>query len=141
MTLRRILAAVLLLLVPGCGEDQPEPARQAATEESELKPVRRAPLPAPPRTEVVAARFFFGLAVLGGLTADGKPRKEPPLSVPRGALAVASAPNALVAVGGVAGPDLVRTEMLELGATSWKRGPDLTTPRSTWPPPTTTAGS
>jgi hypothetical protein len=42
---------------------------------------------------------------------------------------VASAPNALVAVGGVAGPDLVRTEILELGATSWKRGPNLTTPR------------
>ncbi len=56
-------------------------------------------------------------------------RKEPPLSLPRGALAVASTPDALVAVGGVAGPDLVRTEILELGATSWKRGPDLTTPR------------
>ena len=144
---------------------------------------------------MVGARFFFGLAVLGGLTADGKPsaqadrylfptdewnslpplpvplhhagagelgdrlyvvggytegplgawtptaevwslgneergwRKEPALSVPRGALAVASTPNALVAVGGVAGPDLVRTEILELGAGSWKRGPDLTTPR------------
>jgi hypothetical protein len=34
-----------------------------------------------------------------------------------------------VAVGGVAGPDMVRTEILERGATSWKRGPDLTTPR------------
>jgi hypothetical protein len=56
-------------------------------------------------------------------------RKEPPLSLPRGALAVASMPDALVAVGGVAGPDLVRTEILEIGATSWKRGPDLTTPR------------
>jgi hypothetical protein len=194
LTLRRILAATLLLLVPGCGQDQPKAARQAATEDG-LRPVRRAPLPAPPRTEVVAARFFFGLAVLGGLTADGKPsaqvdhysfptdewrplpplpialhhagagqlgdrlyvvggyaegalaawtptaevwslgnegttwRKEPPLSLPRGALAVASTPDALVAVGGVAGPDLVRTEILELGATSWKRGPDLTTPR------------
>jgi hypothetical protein len=194
LTLRRILAAVLLILVPGCSQEQREPARQGATEEG-LKPQRRAPLPGPPRTEVVGARFFFGLAVLGGLTADGKPsaqadryvfptdewnslpplpaplhhagagqlgdrlyvvggytdgplgawtptaevwsygneepawRKEPPLSVPRGALAVASAPNALVAVGGVAGPDLVRTEILELGATSWKRGPDLTTPR------------
>jgi serine/threonine-protein kinase PknK len=201
LTLRRILAAVLLLVVPGCGQDGPEPARQAATEDG-VKPVRAAPLPAPPRTEVVAAPFFFGLAVLGGLTADGKPsaqadhytfgrdvwrslppmpvalhhagagqlgdrlyvvggytegalaawtptaevwslgseettwRKEPPLSLPRGALAVASIPDALVAVGGVAGPDLVRTEILELGATSWTRGPDLTTPRehlaATW---------
>ena len=197
MTLRRILAATLLFLVPGCGQqqkEQPESARQAATEEEGLKPERRAPLPAPARTEVVAARFFFGLAVLGGLTADGKPsaqvdhysfptdewrslpplpvalhhagaghlgdrlyvvggytgalaaltptaevwslgneetawRKEPPISLPRGALAVAATPDALVAVGGVAGPDLVRTEILELGATSWKRGPDLTTPR------------
>ncbi len=202
MTLRRILAAtvLLLLLAPGCGQDEPEPARQAATEEG-VKPVRRAPMPAPARTEVVAAPFNFGLAVLGGLTADGMPsaqvdhytfgrdvwrslpplpvalhhagagqlgdrlyvvggyagnvagwtptaevwsldteetawRKEPPLSLPRGALAVASTPDALVAVGGVAGPDLVRTEILELGATSWKRGPDLTTPRehlaATW---------
>jgi N-acetylneuraminic acid mutarotase len=201
LTLRRILAATLLLLVPGCGQDEPQPARQAATEEG-VKPVRAAPLPSPPRTEVVAATFSFGLAVLGGLTADGKPsaqvdhytfgrdvwrslpplpvalhhagageldgrlyvvggyaegalgpwtptaevwslgneettwRKEPPLSLPRGALAVASAPGALVAVGGVAGPDLVRTEILELSATTWKRGPDLTTPRehlaATW---------
>jgi hypothetical protein len=157
--------------------------------------VRRAPLPAPPRTEVVGARFFHGLAVIGGLTADGTPsaqvdryffptdewsslpplpvplhhagagelgdrlyvvggytvgalgawtptaevwslgneettwRKEPPLSAPRGALAVASLPNALVAVGGVAGRDLVRTEILESSDTAWKRGPDLTTPR------------
>jgi hypothetical protein len=202
LALRWILAATLLLLVPGCGQDKPETARQAATEEEGLKPVRQAPLPAPPRTEVAGADFFFGLAVLGGLTADGKPsaqadhyqwprdewrslpplpvalhhagagelgdrlyvvggyaegalaawtptaevwslgneetawRKEPPLSLPRGALAVASTPDALVAVGGVAGPDLVRTEILELGATSWKRGPDLTTPRehlaATW---------
>ena len=196
MSLLRILAATLILaLVPGCGKDGPEPARQAATQDSSVKPERRAPLPAPPRTEVVSAPFFFGLAVLGGLTADGKPsaqadryvfptdewnslpplpvplhhagagelgdrlyvvggytegalgpwtataevwslaneetawRKEPPLSAPRGALAVASTHNALVAVGGVAGTDLVRTEILELGATSWKRGPDLTTPR------------
>jgi hypothetical protein len=144
---------------------------------------------------VVGAPFFLGVAVLGGLTADGTPsaqadryvfptdewnslpplpaplhhagagelgdrlyvvggytagtlgpwtptadvwslaneettwRKEPALSLPRGALAVASLPDALVAVGGVAGPDLVRTEILELGATSWKRGPDLSTPR------------
>lgn len=194
MTLRRILAAMLLLVVPGCSQDQPEPARQSAVEEGGKKPVRRASLPAPPRTEVVGTRFFFGLAVVGGLAADGTPsaqvdhysfasdewralpplpvpvhhagagelgnrlyvvggyagptlaaspptadvwsigredtnwRKEPPLAVPRGALAVASLPGALVAVGGVA-DDLTRTEVLELGATSWKPGPALTTPR------------
>jgi Kelch motif/Galactose oxidase, central domain len=193
LTLRRILAVALLVLAPGCGRDDADPTRQAGTEAG-LKSERRAPLPAPPRTEVVGATFFHGLAVLGGLTADGNPssqvdhysfqtdqwtslpalpvalhhagagelgdrlyviggyagtlaswtptaevwslgvgektwRKEPPLSLPRGALAVATAPNALVAVGGVAGPDLVRTEILELGATSWKRGPDLVTPR------------
>jgi hypothetical protein len=194
LRLSRILAVTLLLLAPGCGADQPRSAQQAGTEAG-LKSERRAPLPAPPRTEVVAARFFHGLAVIGGLTADGKPsaqvdlyffptdqwnslpplpipihhagagelddrlyvvggytsgalgawtptaevwslgneettwRKEPALSAPRGALAVASLPDALVAVGGVAGPDMVRTEILELGATSWKRGPDLTTPR------------
>lgn len=195
MTLRRILAATLLLVVPGCSsQEQPAPARQAATEGAN-KPVRRASLPAPPRTEVVGTRFVFGLAVVGGLTAEGTPsaqadhytfgrdewrslpelpvavhhagagelegrlyvvggyaagtlgpwtptadvwsigiedrtwRKEPPLAVPRGALAVASLPNALVAVGGVAGADLTRTEILEIGATGWKAGPALTTPR------------
>jgi hypothetical protein len=56
-------------------------------------------------------------------------RPEPALSAPRGALAVASLPDALVAVGGVSGPDLDRTEILERGATSWRRGPDLTLPR------------
>lgn len=56
-------------------------------------------------------------------------RGEPPLSAPRGALAVASLPDALVAVGGVSGPDLVRTEILELGASAWRRGPDLTVAR------------
>lgn len=196
MTERRIPALVaVVLLVTACGGGgRSEPARQAGSE-SGLKSERMAPLPAPPRTEVVAARFFHGLAVLGGLTADGnasaqvdrfffptnqwnslpalpvplhhagagelgdrlyvvggytgtagaawtpvaevwslgngeeKWRPEPPLSAPRGALAVASLGNALVAVGGVAGPDLVRTEILELGATSWRRGPDLTVPR------------
>jgi hypothetical protein len=196
LTLRPILAVVALLaFLPGCGRDGPESARQAGSEEGKVVSHRRAPLPAPARTEVVGAPFFNGLAVLGGLTADGTPsaqadlyhfpadswrslpalpvalhhagagqlgdrlyvvggysgtfgkawtpsaqvwslgvdenkwRTEPPLSVPRGALAVASLPNALVAVGGVAGSDLVRTEILELGATSWKRGPDLTVPR------------
>lgn len=195
MTLRRILAATLLVVLPSCGQEKPEPARQAAAEEGANKPVRRAALPAPPRTEVVGSPFFFGLAVVGGLTAEGAPsaqvdhysfptdewrslpplpvgvhhagageldgrlyvvggyaagtlgpwtptadvwsignedetwRREPPLAVPRGALAVASLPNALVAVGGVAGPDLTRTEILELGATGWKPGPALTTPR------------
>jgi hypothetical protein len=56
-------------------------------------------------------------------------RPEPALSAPRGALAVASLPEALVAIGGVAGPDMVRTEILELGAGGWRRGPDLTSPR------------
>lgn len=192
--MRRILAVIALLLLPGCGREGPETARQAGSEEGGLATQRGAPLPPPARTEVVGARFFFGLAVVGGLTADGTPstradvyhfasnqwdqlpdlpvalhhagagelgerlyvvggdtgtlaawtpvaevwslgvderkwRPEPPLSAPRGALAVASLPNALVAVGGVAGPDLVRTEILELGAKSWKRGPDLTVPR------------
>lgn len=194
MKLGRLLTVTLLLAAPGCGAGSPPPARQSGSEAG-LKSVHRAPLPAPPRTEVVAARFFYGLAVIGGLTADGKPsaqvdryffptdqwnslpplpvpvhhagagelgdrlyvvggytpgalgdwtptadvwslgnektawRKEPPLSAPRGALAVASLPDALVAVGGVAGADMSRTEILEAGAGSWTRGPDLGTPR------------
>jgi hypothetical protein len=56
-------------------------------------------------------------------------RPEPPLAGPRGALAVASLPYALVAVGGVGSGDMVRTEILEAGATAWQPGPDLTSPR------------
>ncbi len=194
MILRALAVSVLVLVLPGCGRDAPAPVRQAATEEPGVATRQGAPLPAPPRTEVAGARFFSGLAVVGGLTADGKPsnqadhynfagdywqplpplpvalhhaaagqlgdrlyvvggysgelaawtpvadvwslgidddqwRREPPLSVPRGALAVAALPDALVAVGGVGGPDLARTEILETGAASWKRGPDLRVPR------------
>jgi hypothetical protein len=195
LRLRPILAAVAVVaLLPGCGRDRPEAARQAGSEDGAIASKRAAPLPPPARTEVAGTRIFGGLAVLGGLTADGKAstevdlydvasdgwrslpplpvplhhagagalgerlyvvggytgtlsawtpvadvwslglgddkwRPEPPLSAPRGALAVASLPNALVAVGGVSGADLVRTEVLDLGASSWRRGPDLTVPR------------
>ncbi len=60
---------------------------------------------------------------------EGRWRPEPPLSAPRGALAVATGRDALVAVGGVNGPDLVRTEILDRGAAGWRRGPDLAVPR------------
>jgi N-acetylneuraminic acid mutarotase len=56
-------------------------------------------------------------------------RAEPPIAGPRGALAVASTGVALVAVGGVGSGDMLRTEILELGATSWRPGPDLGTKR------------
>jgi hypothetical protein len=55
-------------------------------------------------------------------------RAEPPLSGPRGALAVAALDDALVAVGGVGnGPEVV-TEVLRRGSSSWERGPDLPNP-------------
>lgn len=52
-------------------------------------------------------------------------RQEPPLAGPRGALAVASTGDALVAVGGTGDGDLVRTEILESGSAGWKPGPDM----------------
>ena len=52
-------------------------------------------------------------------------RPEPGLAGPRGALAVASLDDALVAVGGVGSGPEVRTEVLRPGATAWERGPDL----------------
>jgi hypothetical protein len=42
---------------------------------------------------------------------------------------VASTGDALVAAGGVGSGDMVRTEILERGATAWRPGPDLTTKR------------
>ena len=59
---------------------------------------------------------------------EGQWRKEPPLAGPRGALAVASLDDALVAVGGVGGGPEVRTEVLRRGAAGWERGPDLPHP-------------
>lgn len=58
-------------------------------------------------------------------------REEPPLSTPRGALAVASTGRRLVALGGV-GPGrevLASSEVLEAGADAWAPGPDLDTAR------------
>jgi serine/threonine-protein kinase PknK len=55
-------------------------------------------------------------------------RPEPPLAGPRGALAVASLDEALVAVGGVGSGPEVRTEVLRRGDTAWQRGPDLPYP-------------
>jgi hypothetical protein len=55
-------------------------------------------------------------------------RPEPPLSGPRGALAVASLDGALVAVGGVGSRPEVPTEVLRGGAASWEPGPDLPYP-------------
>jgi hypothetical protein len=179
--------------LPACDRPGPDAASQRG-EQAEVPSQRRAPLPAPARTEVVGTAWNGKVVVVGGLTSDGMAssqadlydpvsdrwsgvpalpvalhhagagqlggrvyvvggyagalatatpvaevwslgvaetawRAEPRLSAPRGALAVASLPTALVAVGGVAGPDLVRTEILELGATAWRRGPDLTVPR------------
>jgi len=57
---------------------------------------------------------------------DTQWRPEPALAAPRAALALATLPNALVAVGGVTAHRVVgTTEILEVGATSWRRGPDL----------------
>ena len=55
-------------------------------------------------------------------------RAEPPLAGPRGALAVASLDEALVAVGGVGSGPEVRTEVLRRDAAAWERGPDLAYP-------------
>jgi hypothetical protein len=55
-------------------------------------------------------------------------RSEPALAGPRGALAVATLDNALVAVGGVGSGQQVRTEVLRLGAAGWEQGPDLPHP-------------
>ncbi len=57
-------------------------------------------------------------------------QREPDLGTSRGALAVASTGDRLVAVGGV-GPGglLTSTEILEAGEQAWRPGPDLSEPR------------
>ena len=188
-----VLAAVCLVL-GACGGSSGE-SRQGGTaqEAGPGAPSQRlAPLPDPPRTEVVGAFFDGKVVVLGGLLQDnsasaqvdfydpasdswspGPPlpvalhhaaagaldgrlyvvggyldpqwtpvaevhslgpgetawRPEPSMAGPRGALAVASLPTALVAVGGVGSGGMRRTEILESGASVWQPGPDLSTER------------
>ena len=55
-------------------------------------------------------------------------RVEPALAGRRGALAVASLEDAIVAFGGVANGPEIRTEILRAGAPGWDRGPDMTHP-------------
>lgn len=55
-------------------------------------------------------------------------RSEPALAGPRGALAVATLDDALVAVGGVGSGREVRTEVLRLDSPAWEPGPDLPHP-------------
>lgn len=58
-------------------------------------------------------------------------QSEPDLATARGALAVASTGEALVAVGGVGpgGVFLTSSEILEFGEEAWRPGPDLIEPR------------
>jgi hypothetical protein len=195
MSVRPVLAA-LCLIVAACGGDgDSSESRQGGTARQTVPgaPSKRlAPLPDPPRTEVVGAFFDNKVVVLAGLLQDnsasaqvdfydpatdtwssGPPlprplhhtaagvlggrlfvvggyldpqwtpvaevhslgpgetawRPEPALSGPRGALAVASLPDALVAVGGVGSGDMLRTEILQTGASAWQPGPELATAR------------
>jgi hypothetical protein len=190
MSVRRLLAA-LCLVAGACRGDHSGEARQQGTAQ-EAPSQRLAPLPDPPRTEVVGAFFDSKVVVLAGLLQDnsasaqvdfydpatdrwsaGPPlpralhhtaagvlggrlyvvggyldpqwtpvadvhslgpgetawRPEPALAGARGALAVASLPDALMAVGGVGSGDMVRTEILQAGATAWQPGPNLSTAR------------
>lgn len=186
--------AVLCLVIGACGGSEGE-ARQDGTaqEAGPGAPSQRlAPLPDPPRTEVVGAFFDGKVVVLSGLLKDNSPsaqvdfydpgtdtwssgpalpralhhtaagvldgrlyvaggytdaqwtpvaevhslgpgeaawRPEPPLSGARGALALASLPDALVAVGGVGSGEMLKTEILQSGATAWQPGPNLSTAR------------
>jgi hypothetical protein len=189
------VVVTLCLLVGACGGGgSSEEARRGGARETGpgAASQRLAPLPDPPRTEVVGAFFDGKVVVLSGLLQDNSPsaqvdfydpatdtwsggpplpralhhtaagvlggrlyvvggytdaqwtpvaevhslgpgeaawRHEPALAGPRGALAVASLPDALVAAGGVGSGDMVRTEILETGAGAWQPGPDLTTAR------------
>ncbi|HET9773248.1 MAG TPA: kelch repeat-containing protein [Acidimicrobiia bacterium] len=55
-------------------------------------------------------------------------RAEPALAGPRGALAVATLDDALVAVGGVGSGREIRAEILRPGAPAWEPAPDLPHP-------------
>jgi len=195
MSVRPVLAA-LCLVVAACGGDGGSgAARQGGSTQQEgpgAPSQRLAPLPDPPRTEVVGTFFDGKVVVLAGLLQDNSPsrqvdfydpatdtwtagpplpralhhtaagvldgrlfvvggyldpqwtpvadvhslgpgesdwRTEPALAGPRGALAVASLPDALLAVGGVGSGEMIRTEILQAGSSAWQPGPNLTTAR------------
>ena len=175
------LLTILFVVAAASGCDSDE---KSGTPTAEAPSQTRAPLPAPPRTEVTGAFWDGRIVVVAGLLADDRPsaqvdvydpaadrwspgpplpvplhhtaagvlggrlyvvggytgtagnwqpladvhslgpnetrwRPEPPLAGRRGALAVASLEDAIVAIGGVGTGPEIRTEILRPGATTW----------------------
>jgi N-acetylneuraminic acid mutarotase len=138
---RRILFAVLLLAV-ACGGDGPRSQGGAARASSQ----RRAPLPAPPRTEVVGANWQGRVAVAGGLTQDGLPSAQvdvydptadrwsraPDLPVALHHAGAGALGDRLYVVGGYSGAAWMPQAgvySLGPGETSWRVEPPLAGPR------------
>lgn len=139
---RRILAAVLLVAAAGCDGDGT--SSQAGT--SRATSQRRAPLPAPPRTEVVGANWNGRVAVVGGLTQDGLPSAQvdvydpatdgwsrgPDLPVALHHAGAGGLGDRLYVVGGYSGPAWAPSAAvysLGPGETSWRVEPPLAGPR------------
>jgi N-acetylneuraminic acid mutarotase len=138
---RRILSALLLVAV-GCGGDGSR--SQGATARAGSQ--RRAPLPAPPRTEVVGANWQGRVAVAGGLTQEGLPvaqvdvydpatdrwSRAPDLPVALHHAGAGVLGDRLYVVGGYAGATWTpqaAVYSLGPGETSWRAEPPLAGPR------------
>jgi hypothetical protein len=140
---RRTLAAVLLVVAAGsCDGDGSRSQAAAARAPSQ----RRAPLPAPPRTEVVGANWNGRVAVAGGLTQDGLPSAQvdvydpatdrwsraPDLPMPLHHAGAGALGERLYVVGGYSGATWMpeaSVYSLGPGESSWRVEPPLAGPR------------
>lgn len=145
----RVLPALLCLLVGACDGSGAEQSRQdGTTQEAEtMAPSQRlAPLPDPPRTEVVGAFFDNKVVVLSGLHQDNSASDQvdfydpasdswtsgPPLPVPLHHTAAGVLDGRLYVVGGYLDPQwtpVAEVHSLGPGETAWRSEPPLSGPR------------
>ena len=144
----RALLALLTLLAGACGGPSDEARQGGAAEETGpgVPSQRLAPLPDPPRTEVVGTFFDGKVVVLAGLLEDNSPSAQvdfydpatdtwsggPPLPRPLHHTAAGVLDGRLYVVGGYLDPQwtpVADVHSLGPGETAWRKEPSLTGPR------------
>jgi hypothetical protein len=148
MSIRGLLAA-LCLVAGACGGGSSDEARQGGTAQQAgpgAPSVSLAPMPDPPRTEVVGTFFDGKVVVLAGLLQDNSPSAQvdfydpatdawssgPPLPTPLHHTAAGVLGGRLFVVGGYLDPQwtpVAEVHSLGPGETAWRTEPSLAGPR------------
>ena len=141
-----VLLALTVLLGAACRSGGDAPPTASVGDAARAASQRKAPLPAPPRTEVVGAFWNGRVVVLGGLREDGLPSAQvdlydaatdswtsgPPLPVPLHHAGAGVLGDRIYVVGGYAGKEwtpVADVRSLGPGEQQWRPEPSLTGPR------------